>query len=69
VQVAFTEQPPLLVKQVLMAMQIKPSPEYPVLQVQVRVPGPVLVHVAYGEQPPLFVKQALMAVQVKPSPW
>ena len=68
VQVAFAEQPPLLVRQELTGAQAVPVPEYPVLHAHVLVPGPVLVHVALGSQPPLLVAQELTAVQVVPVP-
>lgn len=52
--------------QSLMLVQVMPSPEYPELQAQVRLPM-VLVHVALVEQPPLLVAHSFTSVvQVAP---
>ena len=68
VHVALAEQPPLLVEQLLTAVQVVPLPEYPVLQAHELVPGPVMVHVALVAHPPLLVEQLLTAMQVVPLP-
>jgi hypothetical protein len=68
VQVAFTSQPPLEERQLLMGAQEWPSPAYPAMHAQVAVPGPELAHVAWESQPPLPVAQAFTGVQTVPLP-
>jgi hypothetical protein len=51
-----------------MAVHTLPPPEYPVLQAQLLVPGPVLVQVALGLQAPLLRVHELIGVHVVPSP-
>ena len=38
------------------------------MQLQVSVPGPVLVQLAFGSHPPLVMRHALIGAQVVPSP-
>jgi hypothetical protein len=68
VQVACALHPPELTVQLSMGRQDCPVPEYPVLHVQVFVPGPVLVQPAFGSQPLSPFAQELIAVQTKPLP-
>jgi hypothetical protein len=68
VHAALLEHPPLLVLHALIAVQVTPSPVYPLLHAHVFVPGPVLVHVALVPHPPLFVVHELIGVHVIPSP-
>ena len=67
VQVAFTLQPPLLVRHSFTSEQVTPLPVEPEGQVQVRDPG-VLVQVAVTSQPPLLARHSLTSVQEIPVP-
>jgi hypothetical protein len=58
----------LFAKHTLMGAHIVPVPEYPVLHVQVFVPGPVLAHVACESHPPMPAVQLSMGAQVVPLP-
>ena len=42
-------------------MQVTPSPEYPALQAQVKLPA-ILVHFAFDEHPPLLVEHSFISV-------
>ncbi len=65
---AVAAQPPLLVRQRLIAVHVVPVPEKPVLHAQPFVPGPVDVQFAFTSQPPLLVRHELIAAQVVPDP-
>jgi hypothetical protein len=51
-----------------MAVQVLPSPAYPVLQAQVFVPGPVLVQLAWASQPPLLIRHESIGEHTTPLP-
>ncbi len=63
-QIAFGSQPPLPERHSLTSVQVRPSPEYPVAQVQVHEPG-VLVQTPAGAaaQPPKFVRHSSTSVR------
>ncbi len=68
-QMELAPQPPLLVLQLLIAVQPRPSElaeAYPELHAHEWVAGPVKVQVENEPQPPLLVRQLLMAVQPRP---
>jgi len=44
-------------------VQIKPSPEYPEVHSQLKLPI-VFVHLAFVEHPPLFVKHSLISIDL-----
>ena len=68
VHVALGSQPPLFVRQALIAVHVEPFPEYPGSQVQVTLLGPVLVQLAVVAHPPLLVAQPLTPVHIWPLP-
>jgi len=48
----------------LLPSHVTPSPSYPVLHEQVKLPW-LLAHNAFGEHPPLFVEHSLISMIVK----
>jgi hypothetical protein len=56
------------VLQLFTATHVLPSPEYPALQAQLFVAGPVYVQAAFTSHPPLLVAQLFTGVQVLPLP-